>query len=211
MTKCWTCLTGKSSIVVIESEYDPDLWRQVWRLVKKLFDSENPKHPKTIIENKKIYGALHDGYLEANTKIIGELPKLEGKIGRLLEGQKFSAYAKIHQGNSTGDSIILQSNFQDTCYNMAEIIEEGINFLCVEASEILAFVATDCHQICKPGIPPHLPIAYGLRGSSMPMSVMRNIVNDIRNELKNWQQQYYVKCTMGSFTRLLCGQKLVNL
>ena len=77
---------------------------------------------------------LLDGYLETNTKIIGELPKLEGTIGRLLEGQKFSAYAKINQPIRTGDSIILQSNFQDTCYNMAEIIEEGINFLRVEAS-----------------------------------------------------------------------------
>ena len=74
MTKCWTCLTGKSSIFVIESEYDPDLWQQVWTLVKQLYDSDNPKHPKTIIENKKIYGALLDGYLETNTKIRGELP-----------------------------------------------------------------------------------------------------------------------------------------
>ena len=208
MTKCWTCLTGKSSIVVIESEYDPDLWIQVWRLVKKLYDSDNPKHPKTIIENKKIYAPLLDGYLETNTKIIGELPKLEGTIGRLLEGQKFSAYAKINPPIRTGDSIILQSNFQDTCYNMAEIIEEGINFLRVEASEILAFVATDCHRICKPGIPPHLPIAYGLRGSSMPMSVMRNIVNDIRNELKTLATTVLCEVYDGQFHSIIVRSEI---
>ena len=45
---------------------------------------------------------------------------------------------------------------------MAEVIEHGINFMRVEASEILAFIITDSERICKPGMPPHLPIAYGL-------------------------------------------------
>ena len=31
---------------------------------------------------------------------------------------------------------------------------------------------------------PHLPIAYGLKDNSLPMSVMCNIINDIRNDLK---------------------------
>ena len=55
---------------------------------------------------------------------------------------------------------------------ISEIVEEGFNFLCVEASEILAFIVTDSDRVAKPGIPPHIPIAYGLRGSAMSMQTM---------------------------------------
>ena len=74
--------------------------------------------------------------------------------------------------------------FQEICYQLSDLIEEGYNFLRVEASEILAFVATNSDQILQPGIPPHLPIAYGMRGHSLPMKIMRNMVNDIRNGLQ---------------------------
>ena len=34
-------------------------------------------------------------------------------------------------------------DFQEISMKIGDIIEEGFNFLCVEASEIIAFVATD--------------------------------------------------------------------
>ena len=55
---------------------------------------------------------------------------------------------------------------------ISEIVEEGFNFLCVEASEILTFIVTDSDRVAKPGIPPHIPIAYGLHGSAMSMQTM---------------------------------------
>ena len=35
----------------------------------------------------------------------------------------------------------------------------------------------------KPGIPPHIPIAYGLGSSSMSSEIMRNMINDLPDEL----------------------------
>ena len=58
---------------------------------------------------------------------------------------------------------------------MSEIVEEGFNFLHVEASEILAFIATDSDRVAKPGIPPHIPIAYGLCGSAISMQTIQNM------------------------------------
>ena len=40
MPKCWTCLIGKSSIVVIESDYDDITWRIIWTDLKKHFDND---------------------------------------------------------------------------------------------------------------------------------------------------------------------------
>ena len=71
----------------------------------------------------------------------------------------------------------------ELCVKLTQSVEEGINFLRVEASEIIAFLATDSECIVKPGIPPHIPIAYGLKGPSLSNKIFRNMRNDIRNEL----------------------------
>ena len=73
--------------------------------------------------------------------------------------------------------------FEEISVRICDAIREGFNFLCVEVSEIIAFVATDVDRVIKPGLPPHIPIAYGLRGSSMPLDVMRNMINDLCNDL----------------------------
>ena len=62
--------------------------------------------------------------------------------------------------------------------HLADLVEEGLNFLQVEASEIFAFVATDSDRVLK-----HLPVAYGLTGHSMSNDIVHNIRKDIRNEL----------------------------
>ena len=66
---------------------------------------------------------------------------------------------------------------------MADLVDEACNFLRVEASEILAFLATDYNIVTKPGIPPHIPLVYGMRGPSLPMKTMQSMVNDICTEL----------------------------
>ena len=74
----------------------------------------------------------------------------------------------------------LDEKFIDLAMKMSEIVEEGFNFLHVEASEILI---TDSDRVAKPGIPPHIPIAYGLHGSAMSMETMQNMIKDLRKEL----------------------------
>ena len=203
MTKCWTCFCTKFSVVVIESEYETETWNEVWKAVKELYDSRTPKHPKTINENKKKFEELMDIYIHENSRILAELPKVDGTVGKLIAADKFSPYCKPVQTNRRGMSITLEGSFQDTSFEMSEIIEEGVNFLRVEASEIIAFVATDSDRICKPGIPPHLPIAYGLRGHSLNMKVMRNMVNDIRDELKMNETSVLCEVYDGQFHSLI--------
>ena len=49
----------------------------------------------------------------------------------------------------------MTDTFDELCVKLTQSVEEGINFLRVEASEIIAFLATDNERIVKPGIPPH--------------------------------------------------------
>ena len=107
------------------------------------------------------------------------------------------------------------NDYQETCAEIAEKIEHGINFLRVEASEILAFVVTDSERINRPGIPPHLPVAYGLKGHSLPMKTMLEMLNDIRNALHAVNASIYARSMMVSFILFIVksstGQALTRI
>ena len=45
------------------------------------------------------------------------------------------------------------------------MFEEGFQLLCKKASEILAFIITDLDRKFSTTISPHMPAAYGLKGS----------------------------------------------
>ena len=121
----------------------------------------------------------------------------------MKKSNKFSAYFTPMQNNRPEDYSICESNLQEVCFEMAEVIEHGINFMQVEASEILAFIITDSERICKPGIPAHLPIAYGLRGHSLPMKIMLQMLNDIWNELKKVDAKVLCEVYDGQFHSII--------
>ena len=167
-----TCLIGKSSIVVIESDYDDLTRRIIWTDLKTHFDNDKPRNINKITDGQKKYKQIMNDYIKRNCKVIAELLKIIDKLGKMKKSNKFTAYFTPVQNNRPQDYSICESNLQEVCFEMAEVIEHGINFMRVEASEILAFIITDSERICKPGIPPHLPIANGLRGHSLPMKIM---------------------------------------
>ena len=136
MHKYWTCLIGKSSIVVIESDYDDVTWKIILNDLKKHFDNDKPKNTNKITDSQKKYKEVMNEYIERNCKVIAELPKISGKLGQLKRCTKFSAYFTPDQKNRPKDYSICESNLQKVCFEMAELIEHGINFMRVEASEI---------------------------------------------------------------------------
>ena len=50
--------------------------------------------------------------------------------------------------------------------NNLKLLKETYHIVREEAAEILAFVAADSTRVPEPGIPCHIPIAYGLKGYS---------------------------------------------
>ena len=152
---------------MIESDYDDLTWRIIWTDLKKHFDNDKPRNINTITDSQKKYKQIMNDYIKRNCKVIAELPKIIDKLGkrrRVISFLLISYLCKII------DHRIIQ--FVKVICKKCEVIEHGINFMRVEASEILAFIITDSERICKPGIPPHLPIANGLRGHSLPMKIM---------------------------------------
>ena len=143
----------------------------------------NLELPRNTSDLKEFFIPLIDNFVESNTSLICEIPRISANEGILHLGDTFSPYfnpkvvQKISGPLATDQSIeLLQSDLRS-------IVEEGYNHVRSEASEIIAFVATNSSRIATVGIPAHLPIAYGLRGNSMSISVMRNMLQDIYIDL----------------------------
>ena len=117
---------------------------------------------KGITDLKKEFLPLFDQYIGNNSKLLGEVPIIKGLYRENPIPRKFSAYFYPQAKNRNFTTVLLDNNFQETCLTMADLIDEGYNFLRVEASEILAFFCTDSDWTVKPVIPPHIPITYGL-------------------------------------------------
>ena len=62
-TKGWVGIITKSSVIVVECEYCPELWKNLWRAVSRYYNKDKVQLPDTISDLKKIiqwsYRNLH--------------------------------------------------------------------------------------------------------------------------------------------------------
>ena len=185
MYKCLALLCGSTSVSCLECSFSQDIWKHISSLLRKSYDKIHPTMPELNKERKFALLSSINEFRLHNTSLICEVPRNKGIITNVVMPEKFSAYHMSKDMCRKMNDSILESAFDEICMDLSKLVEEGFNFLRVEASEILAFLCTDSHRISRPGIPDHIPIAYGLKSASMTSVVMRNIVEDIRNKLKN--------------------------
>ena len=201
--KLWAVQYYGNSVMVTECTHDSETWRSIWKVIQRYYDQKILTQPKKTSDIKKDIIPILEKFAKTNTKAILEVPLMRDVIGEYGMVGKFSAYNIPQTPMRSGNTDIPYMTFQEICYELSDLIEEGYNFLRVEASEILAFVVTNSDRIIQPGIPPHLPIAYGMRGHSLPMKIMRNMVNDIRNELQKRNTSVLCEVYDGQFHQLI--------
>ena len=139
---CWFLYVCSNSIILIEAQYQSELFDHMWEVVRKYFDRIKPCIPSNISEIKQFLLPLLDKYISEDCTVVAEFPKMIGHVRQLAIPRKFSAY---HIPTDTRDysNVLLDSNFTNICIDLADEVEQGFNFLRVEASEIIAFVAKD--------------------------------------------------------------------
>ena len=215
LQKHWIIYVAERSAVLIEAIFDRQLWNEIWMKLQQTFDCDNPVPNKGIVELRKEIFPLLESYAQTCCTILCKLPLSYGEMSQLAPTGKFSAYHYCQDPKRIDISIFLDNDYQETSLVEVDLVEEGFNFLRVEASKILAFVATDSDRILKPGIPPHIPVAYGLRDHSMSNDIVQNIRNDIRNKLKLRNTAVLCEVYDGQFHDLIvrsdCGKPLTQI
>ena len=84
-----------------------------------------------------------------------------------------------------------------------KLIRDAYHILREEACEILAFVAADSSRVPIAGLPQNIPIAYGLKGHSLPISMMRGMVNDVRNKCLEYKVNVWCEIYDGQCLNLV--------
>ena len=183
--KCILANVGSESVVFIDITYHHETWKSIWKNVSMYYDRDRPYLPKSTNDMKlELYPAL-DHFSHSYSSLICELPRIHCEKDELPVSETYGPYFVPLQEPKLYTSILLEDDFEVLSIEISEHIHDAFNLLRVEASEILAFVATNCDRIIKDGIPPHLPVAYGLKGSSLSMETMRNMVFDVRKSLED--------------------------
>ena len=203
MTACWTCYICRSSVVLIESEYNEKTWKIIWSELLRHYDKLKLQRMTNIKEMKEKLLPNINNYIINETRNLGEVKRITGTCKDIDQPSKWSAYFKPHKIVVDNISPLTNEELNVVCYKLTQHLESGINFLRVEASEILAFVATDCDRIFNPSVPPHLLIAYGMKGTSLPMRVMCKMISDIRNDLKNQNTSVLCEVYDGQFHQII--------
>ena len=144
----------------------------------------------------------------AETRALGEFPSICGIYGQIPEPSAGVLPIRPHHYPNASnhhqlvnvcepvDTDVLIGNMQDLCC-------EGINFLRNEATDIVAFVVADSQRLNRPGIPPHVPIAYAMRGPSFTNEILRKMLTDVRLCCQQYNAGIMCEITDGEFIKLV--------
>ena len=100
------------------------------------YDQKIPTQPKNTSEIKKNIIPILEKFAEKNTKAMLEVPLMRDVIGQYRIVGKFSAYNIPQTPMRSENKEIPYMTFREICYQLLDLIEEGSNFLRVEASEM---------------------------------------------------------------------------
>ena len=202
----WYASGGLTSVVLISCTVDHELWDVVWTKIKQFLDKARPVAKNWYKTISNDLGPQLDAYRENYTKLIAELPIVKCTEGNLMEPDKYSPY-HVPMSNLQSDVTYNLDDIRDMMVPIMEqamdIVKCGHHIVREESSEILAFIAVDSSRIPVKGIPCHLPIAYGLKGYSLPMNVMRSLIDDVRNKCVEHNVKVRCECYDGQFLQLV--------
>ena len=90
--KGWVGIVTKSSVIVVECEYCPDLWNNIWRALSRSYNKDKVQLPEKISELQKKFHGLTETYTVNNTRILGEFPRICGHYPDLPKTDKYTPY-----------------------------------------------------------------------------------------------------------------------
>ena len=82
-------------------------------------------------------------------------------------------------------------------------MKKASNYLNNKASEILAFIITDLDRKFSTTIPPHMPAAYGLKGSALSIPTIRKLMHDVRKEYIEEGVKVLTECYDGQWAMMI--------
>ena len=155
----WYGCCGTKSLVAIDCKFDEQLWGHLWDRIKTFLHKEKPVASQWINDIVIEFKDEFNTYIEEKTELIGEVPLVymaEDASRFMICATQFSPYHKpaAMVCNRSGPDLNDVRDIINLVYLRAgKVIRSAYQIFRQEASEIIAFVASDSNRLPHPGLP----------------------------------------------------------
>ena len=189
------------STAISEVCFDEDLWNEIVQEVRRVY-GDNARRPSklgpVVAELKNKIAA----YVKTNVSLLAELPSLRseviGDLQTIEESPYLFASARPPVPLSTVGELV------QSISEGAEVVNEGFRLCRRKASEILAFVLSDVDRQQNLEVPYHLPVAYAMKGYSLPVNIARGMLKEVVHTLYEYDVEVACLSTDGQFHNIIC-------
>ena len=174
---------GKQSSTAFRASFDSELWVQLLHEAAELYYCEKPKRPSRKSEFSKVMQERLQKYTSEKVEFLGEFPSREVKSGvdanifQVFEDSPY-VFAGIDSRNVQRSETMKESLIA-TLEEMKECTKTMYNLCRRKASEVVVWLLQDVNRQWKSESPHSIPIAYALKGYSLPVDVMRNMSEEV--------------------------------
>ena len=183
--KAWYVCYTEESTVLSKVQFNKSVWLQLWEYIKELYDKPNSKKPFRRDPKSDILKDTLQNYIQSNSRLIAGVPSITGEEG-LFAGYDITSPYRISLPivRSTFNKLDVVNCISSMTDGANTIPEEAYELNRSPATEILAFILTDTNRSKKKDTIPHVPIAYALKGPSLPKSVSHQMIEQVRDKCK---------------------------
>ena len=177
-SKGWFIICSSDSVSVLEFECNEEIWAQISAILVDLYSNE--------ITTKHILRKITEQYGKKSIKILADIPLYTGTYGSENYDLNSVPYNKLQVLNN--EQIIVEEiteRIKIMAVEAAEVIKKSSEISCQKATEMLIFMMSDTDRIKSENMENYThPVGYVLKGPSLPVFKMHNIINHLQNTLK---------------------------
>ena len=200
---------SKESVAVSFVDFQENVWKQIYDYCNDLYGDSKPTKPTEIQPLSTELKEIIKTYSKNNSILIAEVPLINTVDDHKFENNAMSeenckVFRKRHQHkHCTPDWENINSQIVDLCDETIALLDKSNNLLRRKATELLLFIATDIDREFNKDLPLSVPIAYGLKGKSIRLDTARNMINVVRDKLKEENISVLVEALDGQWSGIV--------
>lgn len=204
---CWS----PWSTTAFNLDFDQEIWNSLWEHLKDLYTDRNSiTIPAGGFQNLKneVQICIDDYKDQSNIQFVGEFPSshLEFDVCRYTQEdikQPFISVTKPPPKPRPVSTKEMDTSLAKIGFDANKLFEDSFDTLRQDGTEMLALVLSDSQRKTIGSLPANIPLAYGIKGSTLPMSTMRSILNEVQDKLEKNNTQILCQVFDGQFLPII--------
>ena len=187
-------------ITLILVQFDTDLWAAILNLCEEKYGVAKPLMPTKIHKACKNLKEMMEAFIKTNTRLICEVPSLQGEMFMDLPPVFLSpcAFTAPFMRESPGMKEI-KRDISMLCNESKNVFQHIHDILRSQTTELLVFMINNKDRLQTEDIPNSMPLGYALKGRCLSNADLHHLVNTVRHKLKERKIDILVECYDGQW------------